>query len=110
MFITELFKTEKSVQAVFEKQVTSVVDGQVTKTYSVFLTKAVLFWSGASADRFVSEKLRPKVEGVILMDYITTVIPDSAKVTIGGKEYGVIYSENIGNQDEVLAIPVKRFE
>lgn len=112
-FIKDMEDNNMLVEACFYNQTSTMVNGVVTQTYSddPDLTVDVLFWIGAKAERQVSEKERPNVAGLISFDYedYTVIIKENAKVVIGDSTYSVIYVDNIGNQNQVIQIPVKRF-
>jgi len=113
-FIKDLFKTEKPQTIDFWNLNEAITDnGDNVKTYpSVSLTVQGIFWDGATAERYVSESMRPDVAGVIVFDFNDYTVPvtDSTKAIINTKEYSVIYVENIGNQDEAIMIPVRKYK
>ena len=111
-FINELFATEESVSAKFYSRAdTSTAGMRADPTYTLLMTKDVLFWQGSAADSIVSDRIRADVSGVIVIDYedYTSTVDDIDKVTIDSVDYSIIHVENIGNQNVVLQIPVKKY-
>jgi hypothetical protein len=112
-FISSMFGTEDSIEAKFYRKIKTFVNGKVTYTYLIDPDATIncLFWTGSSADSIVSERYRVDVQAVLVMDYNTYIqdITEESKVMIDGKDYSVIYIENIGNQNQVIQIPLKRF-
>lgn len=109
-FLSDIAKTTKRVPATFHSLVTaSEGSGKISETYAPAFTLGVFFWTGASAEKMVSEKIRPDVSGVIVLDY-QTGLDENMRVEVGGIMYGIIYVENTAFQDEILVLPVKRVE
>ena len=70
-----------------------------------------LFWRGAMAERYVSERYRADVAGVVVArptDVSISDIPQSAKLVIDNVDYFVIYVDDVANQGKVIQIPVKK--
>lgn len=108
--LSDIAKGTKQVQATFYSLVTaSAGSGKVSETYTQSFTLDVFFWTGASAERMVSEKIRPNVSGVMVFDY-RTGIDENMRVEVGGTMYGIIHVENVMFQNEILVLPVKRIE
>jgi len=107
-----LFQSNKTVTVEFRNKITTNTSGVIASTYpTVNLTATGIMWTGTTADAVVSERLRADLAGVIVIDPddYTTTITDTAKATVDGTEYSVIYVDNVANQDQVIQIPVKRF-
>lgn len=64
---------------------------------------------GSAADRLVSEKIRPIVDAVLIVDpiHFTFTISDSDKLIIGSTVYTVIRPDDIGNQGEAMQINLR---
>lgn len=113
-FLDDIYLTEETVSADFRNKTTTAdAYGNVTESYSATtdLTINGLLWIGSTADKVVSEKIRPDVSAVFVFNYsdYTTIIEDNAKVTINSKDYSVIYIDNVANQNEVIQVPLKEF-
>lgn len=113
-FLDDIFLSNKTVSADFRNKIITVDDyGSVTEGYSLTtdLTVNGILWVGSTADKVVSEKIRPDVSAVFVFNYsdYSTTIVDNAKVIINSKDYSVIYMDNVGNQNEIIQVPLKEF-
>ena len=112
-FLDDIYLSEETVSADFQQK-TSVTDpdtGITTESFASALVVDGLLWTGSMAEKYVSERYRPIIQGVFVMNYedYTTTINADAKVTIGSKDYGVIYINNVANQNQVIEIPLKEY-
>lgn len=64
---------------------------------------------GSAADRLVSEKVRPNVDAILIIDplHINFEISDSDRVVIESTIYNVVKPDNIGFQNDVTQILLK---
>lgn len=109
-FLTDISETTKRVEAVFyDRLITDEGSGKFLESFSEAFRADVFFWTGSGAERYVSEKIRPLITGVILIDYRTD-IDERMKVVVNGADYGIIYVEDIAFQNEIILLPVKRYE
>ncbi len=112
-YVKEMADRNQLVEASFYNKSSTALNGVITEAYSdvADLIVTALFWTGPAVDRVVSQKLRPIVDGVLTLDYedYTVVIKENAKVVINDVSYSVVYIENVGNQNVIIQIPVKRF-
>ena len=111
-FVNTMFTTEKSTSVAFYAVTKTKVKGDITESSALSMTKDCFFWRGKMADAVLSERLRGTVDGVVCIDfddYTSTVNPDDY-VIIDSQKYAVVEVDNIAEQDEVIVIPVKRFQ
>lgn len=112
-FITELFDTENPVSVDFRNLTVTNTNGEIASSYSgtTDLTIDALFWTGSAVDRVVSERDRANVDAVIVFDYslYTATIGEDAKAIINSTDYSVIFVDNVGSQNEVIQVNLKRF-
>ena len=98
----------KRVSVVIENlSITTDSAGHNSKTYTTAISTEGFFWTGATAEKYVSDKIKPDLAGVIAIDYTTTEITEAARVTVNGNVFTIISPENVAFQDEVFILPVK---
>lgn len=110
-FINSMFSTEESVSVVFETlKITKDADNRKVETYTTNFTADCIVFQGAAADSMVSDRFKARVEAVILVDYDDySAVKDKDRVKIGSDYYAVIHADNIANQNEVVRIPVEKY-
>ena len=103
----------KKTSASFYNKTITITNGVPDEDYNITadLTVSGVFWVGSAADRLVSDKIRPDVSGVFVFNYsdYSTTINENAKCTINGVDYSVIYAEDVGMQNEIIQVPLKKF-
>ena len=109
------------LDSIFSREVTQTIDIEILAQTFVNgvigpeeWTKSTdfegLFWRGSMADRYVSEKYRADVAGVVVArPEDVTAIVEGARLKIEGLYYSVIYMDDIAEQGEVSQIPVRKW-
>ena len=115
MDIKGLLERHETKTVEFRNLITTFLNSTVTKSYPVsadLTVEKIIYWTGRSADRMVSEQIRPDVVGLVIMDPddYTTVINEDAKATIDGQDYSVITVEDVAGQGQVIQVPLKRYK
>ena len=64
-------------------------------------------WNKAEAEQFISEQFREEVTDVFVTDY-TEDIPADCRLTDGTDTWGVVTRQDIGYQQDVLLVGIKR--
>lgn len=109
-FINDI-DTEDKVSIAFQTRTESKdASNNRVVTWPANFTADCLFWTGSVAESLVSERFRARVEGLIIVDYDDySAVKDNDRVKIGTTYYSVIHAENIANQNEVIQIPVEKY-
>ena len=119
MTMDALFAMNKTCPVTFSTLTTTEVDGQETApVWTPVLSTRCIVARGAASMKYVSDRLKPEVVATLFLrprDY-SVKIPENAKavVTIGPKAedieaYSVILPDNVGQQNEAIVIPCKKF-
>ena len=108
-FLDSLFFNNKTVDVRIQQVTQTFVNGeQGPESWAdVEITKGI-FWIGSMADRLVSEKLRPEVDGVVLVRPSVSVDPKN-RLYISSNYYSVIYADDIAFQGQVKIVAVKKY-
>lgn len=71
--------------------------------------KGFLF-TGSTAESIVSEKLRPRVDAVLIIDPLKKSfdLNDTDKVIIGKNTFNIVTDDDIGNQGEATSVYLKK--
>ena len=112
MFVKGMFENNEKVTANFYNKVETISNGEVSFSYpALTLSVEALFWAGSFVDKYVSERFRADVTGIIVIDYddYSYTVGEDAIVTIDNTDYSIVYVDNVANQNKVIQIPVKRF-
>jgi hypothetical protein len=107
-----MFRHERASSIVFEEKTqTNTAGAYGPEEWSTIQTTEGLFFIGGKVDSIIGERQRVNVDGVLLVDYanITETIPDTARVSINGDYYSLVYMDNVGMQNELYVIPVKKY-
>jgi hypothetical protein len=109
-FITGIDSEEKVSAAFYSKDVNVVNGVPQAETYTLVATVSCLQWFGTRSVGFVSDKIKTQVESILATDYDASIaaIKDNSRVTISGENYQVLTIENVGMQNEVLQVYLKR--
>ena len=105
-FITEIC-TEEKVDITFYSKTLSVINGIIQpEAYSEVKTVKGLMWFGGQGVAFISDKMKTQVDGVISIDYDSTIeaLKDNSRIVVDSINYQIIHIENVGKQNEVLQI------
>ena len=109
-FISDI-DSEDKVSIDFQSKGVSLVNG-VPGPIAFTSVKKVdgLMWFGGSSVSFISDKLKTQVDGVVSIDYDSTIaaLGDNCRIVANSINYEVLYIENVGNQNEVLEVPFRR--
>lgn len=119
MIMDTLFAMNKTCPVTFYTQTTTEVDGQETEPVEkLVLSTRCIIARGTASQKYVSDRLKPDVVATLLLHPRDgkVKIPEGAKavVTIGPKAedveaYSVILPDNVGQQNEAIVIPCKKF-
>lgn len=108
-FIDSLFFNNKTVDVLIQQVTQTFIDGeQGPEVWSNVEIVKGIFWIGSMADRLVSEKLRPEVDGVVLVRPSVS-INQTDRVYLSGQYYSVVYSDDIAMQGQVKIVAVKKY-
>jgi hypothetical protein len=110
-FISSMADNNELVEVKFYNKEYNPGTGEETYSSTAVLTVQSLFWTGAAAERKVSDKYKAEVVGMIVFDFedYTATVKEEAKAEISGKDYSVIYVDNVAMQNKTIQIPVKNF-
>lgn len=89
----ELFRTSSSL-------VDGKDTGKVTASLGIFTG---VFYLAAQAKNLISEKLRAKVDAVLVMDYGIDIRKGDSAI-IDSKNYATVNIDNVALQDDVIVI------
>lgn len=108
-FIDSLFFNNKTVDILIQQLTQTFVNGEQGPEVwtDVEITKGI-FWIGSMADRLVSEKLRPEVDGVVLVRPSVS-INQTDRLFLSGQYYSVVYADDIAMQGKVKIVAVKKY-
>ena len=108
-FLDSLFFNNKTVDILIQQLTQTFVNGEQGPEVwtDVEITKGI-FWIGSMADRLVSEKLRPEVDGVVLVRPSVS-INQTDRLFLSGQYYSVVYSDDIAMQGQVKIVAVKKY-
>lgn len=84
------------------------VGGIKTNSWEAVDTIECLYWEGAAAQTFVSEKFRDSTDAVIGV-YPGTDIQKNDRVTVEGLVYQALSPDNIGAADDVIIVALELF-
>ena len=108
-FIDSLFFNNKTVDVLIQQVTQTFIDGeQGPEVWSNVEIVKGIFWIGSMADRLVSEKLRPEVDGVVLVRPSVS-INQTDRLYLSGQYYSVVYSDDIAMQGQVKIVAVKKY-
>ena len=73
--------------------------------------KGMLYQTGAS-NRVINDKYRQDIDSLFITDPVklTITIDQKDKILIDSDYYEVLYAENIGRQDQVIQIGLKKYD
>ena len=109
-FVNSLFVDNETVSAAFKNRVVTNTAGTIDYTWTDNYTVDALFWTGLAAESVVSERLKPNITGVIVIDYEDyQAVNEDDKVTIDGVDFAIVNIDNVANQNKVIQIAVKEF-
>lgn len=109
-FISDI-TTEKKVSVAIYSKTVSVINGVVQpEAYTLVSTVDSLFWTSGKSVSFYSDKLGTKVDAVAAIDYLAAiaVLKDNTRLVAGDLNYQILHIEDVGQQNEMIEIPVKR--
>ena len=111
MGFLDCFKTEMNqTYSVYPYLNTLDANGNPQQGFSPTATienKACGFFTGSSAERFVADKYRTDLAGVVISE--VAAVPDGAKLVLStGENFIVIYANDIALQGEVMAVALRR--
>ena len=108
-FLDSLFFNNKTVDVLIQQVTQTFIDGEQgpEEWSNVEIVKGIL-WIGTMADRLVSEKLRPEVDGVVLLRPSVSVEPKN-RLYISSNYYSIVYSDDIAFQGKVKIVAVKKY-
>ena len=108
-FIDSLFFNNKTVDVLIQQVTHTFIDGeQGPEVWSNVEIVKGIFWIGSMADRLVSEKLRPEVDGVVLVRPSVS-ITQADRLYLSGNFYSVVYADDIAMQGQVKIVAVKKY-
>lgn len=116
MIMDALFAMNKTCPVTFYTTTTTEVDGQETApAETAILSTICIIARGSASMKYVSDRMKPDVVATLFLrprDY-TVKIPEGAKavVTVGTETetYSVILPDNVGQQNEAIVIPCKKY-
>ena len=110
-FISDI-STEVKTSISFYSKGQTVTNGQIQPASYSLVGAAVdgLFWTGGKSVTFYSDKLKTRVDAVVAVDYLAAfaAIKDDGRVVANGLNYQILHIENVGQQNEVLEVPIQR--
>ncbi|HNX81917.1 MAG TPA: hypothetical protein PKL77_07205 [Candidatus Omnitrophota bacterium] len=114
-----LFAMNKTYPVTFSTLTTTDVNGQETEpVWTPVLSTRCIVARGTASMKYVSDRLKPDVVATLFLHPrdCKVKIPEGTKavVTIGPKAedveaYSVILPDNVGQQNEAIVIPCKKF-
>ena len=108
-FLDSLFFNNKTIDVLIQQVTQTFIDGeQGPEVWSNVEIVKGIFWIGTMADRLVSEKLRPEVDGAVLLRPSVSIDPKN-RLYISGNYYTVVYSDDIAFQGKVKIVAVKKY-
>jgi len=116
MIMDSLFATSKTLTCNIQNKVQAITSGVLGPlTWETEKTVDCIFWRGGISNALISEKIKPDVSGVILLrpsDFKKTDIQKNSRIelTSDGETVGyfsAFYADDIGQQGEVIMLPVK---
>lgn len=110
-FLDSFFANNKTVSVevqVFSQTFINGVLGE--KVWTTDTTFEALFWRGAMAEKYVSDRYKADVSGMVIgrPEEVPEIAEDS-RLFIGGDYYSIIYRDDIAEQGKVVQIPVKKW-
>lgn len=113
MILDHFIATGKAKKVKIYKKTQAIVSGvQQPFTWAEEKTVDGLFWKGQMRQFIINNKLTPDVTGIVMCRTQDVQEIDwnlCSKLEVGGKEYSVIFSDDIALQNKVTSIPVKAF-
>ena len=119
MIMDTLFAMNKTCPVTFYTQTTTDVNGQETEPVDkLVLSTRCIIARGTASQKYVSDRLKPDVVATLLLHPRDreVKIPECAKavVTVGAtpediETYSVILPDNVGQQNEAIVIPCRKF-
>ena len=119
MIIDTLFAMNKTCPVTFYVTESTEVNGQPTDPVeAVLLTANCILTKGSVSMRYVSAKMKPDVTATILMrprdcTKKTLQALEGAKAVVttlrGEETFCVMLADNVGEQNEAVIVPCKRF-
>lgn len=100
MGILDFFGSD-TVAAVISRDTVTNVDGKETKSSSDIATIECLFWEGATAEAYVSQRFRDVTDAAIGV-YPSTDIQKNDTVSADGVKYHVLGVDNVGKAEEII--------
>lgn len=110
-FLTAVFNNETTVSAGHYTFSSTYSSGEITEGYSLAQTLTGLFYRGGLSKGLANDSIRSNVDATLILKPgdISTAIKENDKITIDSIDYSVIYADNIGEQDEVVIVPLRKF-
>lgn len=99
---------EFQVSAAITRNTVTNVAGVKTPSWAAVATVNCLFWEGASAETYVSERFRDVTDAVISVDPLTDILKND-KVVVESKTYHVIGIDNVGAAGELMTVALGLF-
>jgi len=98
---------EFMIEATVSRTTTTNVSGVRSDSTSRVGTIQCLFWEGASAEQFISERFRDKTSAVMAISPDDTILAGDT-VEVNGKTYHALDSDNVGaaGQAKIVALEV----
>ena len=108
-FLDSLFFNNRTVDVLIQQVTQTFIDGeQGPEVWSNVEIVKGIFWIVTMADRLVSEKLRPEVDGVVLVRPSVS-ITQADRLYLSGNFYSVVYADDIAMQGQVKIVAVKKY-
>ena len=107
MSILDFFNNDTVAATISRDDVTNV-DGIKTTSRSSVATVECIFWEGATAEAYVSQRFRDTTDAAIGV-YPSTDIQKNDIVAVDGVSYHVLGIDNIGAADELTIAALRIF-
>ena len=108
-FLDSLFFNNKTIDVLIQQVTQTFIDGeQGPEVWSNVEIVKGIFWIGTMTNKLISEKLRPEVDGVVLVRPSVS-INQTDRLFLSGNFYSVVYADDIAMQGKVKIVAVKKY-
>lgn len=87
---------------------TEIVNDVPTTSEELRGSYLCFFYRGSMSTTFVSDKFKDQVDGTFIFYPDFTIDQDKEYILFDGDKYKPVYPDNIGKQDEVIMLPVRK--
>lgn len=102
------FFVNETIKAEIRRSTVTNVSGVKTTSWEIVASVDSLFYEGATAENYVSQRFKDTTQAVILVDPATDIQKDD-KATLRGVDYHVIGIDDVGAAEEVMIVPLGVF-